>query len=340
MAVASAPAAAPRRDPLRVTTPLADALEDAFATCDEQELTAALEIHPVGRRDAALALSQLHDLHLAPVHELGERVRFQHHPAVAALKYRLEEAFLTRMPTTGAPTGDAVAGMRKVAAVDLVPSVYDWIADEATLDEVRAYLSLEGGPDGGFDDLVALCQIGIDGEAKVELATNYWDEMGRGELAGVHTELHRRMANALRLEAIDRRDQPVEALERSLLGSTLATNRAWQPELVGALGLLELQAGPRCRRVVKGLRRLGCSDDALAFYEEHAVADPRHGKDWLDHVVAPLAERFPDWAPRIVRGAHWRSFVNGRFFGMADAARAGATTPRPVAPVGTTRRTA
>jgi hypothetical protein len=209
--------------------------------------------------------------------------------------------------------------MRSLAATDLVPPVYDWLADEATLDEVVAYLSLEGGPDGGFDDLVAISQLGIDGEPKVELATNYWDEMGRGDLAGVHTELHRRMAQALDLVAVDRREQPVEALERSLLGSTLATNRARQPELVGALGLLELQAGPRCRRVVKGLERLGCSDDALAFYQEHAVADPRHGKDWLDHVVGPLAERFPDWAPRIVQGAQWRSFCNGRFFAMAAA---------------------
>ena len=304
---------------LRPTTPLADAVDAALAATDERALEAALEIHPIGRRDAALALSLVHDLHLAPIQTLGERVHLQHHPAAATLKHRLERDFLARLPIEPPPARGAVEGMRKVAARDLVPPVYDWIADDATLDEVRAYLALEGGPDGGFDDLVALCQVGIDGEPKVELATNYWDEMGRGDRAEVHTELHRRMADALRLEAVDRRDQPVEALERSLLGTTLATTRALQPELVGALGLLELQAGPRCRRVVKGLQRLGASDDALAFYEEHAVADPRHGKDWLDHVVAPLAARFPDWAPRIVRGAQWRSYVNGRFFAMAQA---------------------
>lgn len=311
--------AAPRPDALRVTTPLADALEAALDAGDDRQLEGALEIHPVGRRDAALALAGLHDLHLAPIHTLGDRVRLQHHPVVSTLKYRLEQTYLRRLPAVQPVGVDAVAGMRKVAAIDLVPPVYDWIADEATLDEVRAYLSLEGGPDGGFDDLVALCQVGIDGEAKVELATNYWDEMGRGDIPAVHTELHHRMASALDLVTVDRRDQPVEALERSLLGSTLATNRAFQPEMIGALGLLELQAGPRCRRVVKGLKRLGCGDDALAFYEEHAVADPRHGKDWLDHVVGPLAARFPEWGPRIVTGARWRSHMNGQFFAMADA---------------------
>ena len=314
-------AAALRSDALRVTTPLADALELALAAGDDDQLEAVLEIHPVGRRDSALALAQVHDLHLAPVPALGDKVRFQHHPVVATLKHRLEATFLRRLPEPLPAVDDAVAGMRKISAVDLVPPVYDWIAEEATIEEVRAYLTLEGGPDGGFDDLVALCQVGIEGEPKLELATNYWDEMGRGDLAEVHTELHHRMAQALDLVAVDRRDQPVEALERSLLGSTLATNRALQPELVGALGLLELQAGPRCRRVVKGLQRLGCSDDALAFYEEHAVADPRHGKDWLDHVVGPLAEQHPEWAPRIVTGATWRSHVNAAFFAMADARR-------------------
>ena len=49
---------------------------------------------------------------------------------------------------------------------------------------------------------------------------------------------------------------PEAALERRALGGLLATNRAWQPEMVGSLGLLECQAGPRCRRVVRALRRV------------------------------------------------------------------------------------
>ena len=82
---------------------------------------------------------------------------------------------------------------------------------------------------------------------------------------------------------------------------------------MGALGLLELQAGPRCRRVVAGLQRLGASEDALDFYREHATVDPRHGKDWVDNAVGPLG-RDPRWATGMVRGARWRSLVNAAFF--------------------------
>lgn len=312
------PAAA--HEPLRATTPLFVELDRALASGSEPDVEELWNATAGGRRDLALALLAIHDLHLAPVHALGRRASFQHHPAIASLKQRLEATFLARLADgSRPPTGTALDEMRKVAANDLTPPLYTWLAEAASAEELCAYLSLEGGPDGGFDDLVALCQVGIDGEAKLELATNYWDEMGRGSAAAVHTELHRRMARALGLRDIARTSQPTEALERSLLGSTLATNRTLQPELIGALGLLELQAGPRCRRVVQGLKRLAAGEDALAFYEEHAVADPRHGKDWLDHVVAPVATDFPDWAARIVQGARWRSTVNARFFAAAPA---------------------
>src|SRR5690606_32551419 len=100
---------------------------------------------------------------------------------------------------------------------------------------------------------------------------------------------------------------------RLALGGVLVTNRKYQPEALGALGLLELQAGPRCRAVLRALDRLDAPADAYPFYEEHAVADPRHGKEWLDRVIRPLAEA-PVWATGMVRGARWRAEVNRRFF--------------------------
>jgi hypothetical protein len=270
---------------------------------------------------ALLKLLSIHDLHLAPIDELGERARYQHHPTVSAMKWYLEDELVRWLDDRDADTAwslpdDAAGAMRALGARDLVPAVYDWLADEASMDEVVAFLSLEGGPDGGFDDLVALCQVGLAGEPKLELARNYWDEMGRGSAAHVHTELHRRLTRSLGLVAVPREAQPPEALLRSALGSLLATNRYLQPELVGALGLIELQAGPRCRRVVAALRRLGAPADAFAFYEEHAQADPRHGKAWVDHVVTPLASD-PEWGRRMVRGARWRALVNERFFAAA-----------------------
>ena len=94
----------------------------------------------------------------------------------------------------------------------------------------------------------------------------------------------------------------------------LATNRWLQPEFLGALGLIELQAGPRCRLVIKAFDRLGAPADAYPFYVEHAQVDPIHGRDWLDKAIAPTVAEHPEWGPRILKGAWWRARVNLAFF--------------------------
>ena len=297
---------------------------DAALLGDGRALDALRDAEPIDDHDAMVTLLAVHDLHVAPLDGLDGRARWQHHPAVATLKWSLEERFLDRLRERERRAawhlpGRAPAALRALAAMDRVPDAYRFLARSASLDELRAFLSLEGGPDGGFDDLVAACQVGLDGGAKLELARNYWDEMGNGVAGDVHTELHRRMCRALGLEAVPRPEQPIEALDRAALGSVLATNRALQPEMVGALGLIELQAGPRCRQVVEGLRRVGAPADAFPFYEVHAAVDPKHGKDWVDHVVAPLSDD-PAWGEGIVRGARWRWLVNDAFLSRAGAA--------------------
>jgi hypothetical protein len=279
-----------------------------------------VDAEPADARDGALALATIHDLFVAPLDSIRATAAHQHHPTVVALKARLERALMDRVMTRTVgeewPTsGDAVETIRAIAARDLVPPIYRWVADSASWAGLRAFLAMEGGPDGGFDDLVAIGQIGLTGSPKLEMARNYWDEMGRGSPACVHTDLQHRMATAVALRPTPRALLPLEALDRSLLSTTFATNRHLQPELVGSLGLIELQAGPRCRTVVRGMRRLQASDDAQAFYQEHADADPRHGKAWLDQVVGPLSAD-PWWSAGMVRGARCRSAANAAFFAM------------------------
>jgi hypothetical protein len=263
-------------------------------------------------------LLDVYALHLAPLDQLDGAEHWQHHPRVATLKARLEQRLRPRLDASTPPVGDAAQAVRHVAHDEMVPPIYEWLAESATIEELVDFVSHEGGPDADFDDLVALCQVGLQGLPKLTLAANYWDEMGRGDLGAVHTELHTKMAAALGVRSVPIRELPLAALERKALNGYLATNRALQPELVGSLGLLECQAGPRCRRVVRAMRRLGVSTEALPFYEEHALADPRHGKDWLEGAVVPLVDARPEWGPRIVMGAAWRATVNRRFFAVME----------------------
>ena len=299
---------------------------------------AALErvrgLRPADRRDRFLTLLTVYDLHTAPLETLGDRARHQHAPAVAELKGRLEGDWLAELEASWEAAGplnrcegprEVVQAMRAVAAKDRLPEAYRWLAKTATSEQLVRFLALEGGPDGGFDDLVAVCQVGLAGSAKLELGKNYWDEMGQGDPAGVHTELHSRLVRALELPTVPRPELPVEALERAAFGGLLATNRWLQPEMIGALGLLELQAGPRCRLVLQALDRLGAPADAYPFYVEHAEVDPVHGKDWMDKAIEPLAGERPEWGPRMVKGAWWRATLNLQFFAAVTAALASGT---------------
>ena len=275
------------------------------------------------RRDRFLTLLSIYDLHVAPIQTLGDRVRHQGHPEVAALKARLEGDWLAELELTWTEAGalaeaddpeSVVRAMRAVAARDRLPESYRWLATGADWAQVVEFLSLEGGPDGGFDDLVAICQVGLSGSAKLELAKNYWDEMGQGLPGGVHTTMHERLVQVVAMPTVPRVQLSEAALERAALGGLLSTNRWLQPEMVGALGLLELQAGPRCRMVLKAFDRLGAPTDAYPFYREHAEVDPVHGRDWMDKAIVPLADRHPGWGARMVKGAWWRSTLNLRFF--------------------------
>jgi hypothetical protein len=277
-----------------------------------------------GRRDRFLALHRIYALHTAPLGRVGERARWQHHPTVAALKNRLEAIWIAELDQGTRPLMEperTEEEMRRLAARDRSPDIYRWIANRASWDDAMRFLALEGGPDDVFDDLVAICQVGLPlGSAKMELASNYWDEMGNGEYGKVHNVLYRRFVEAVDLPTIALEDQPVEALERSAILGLVASNRFLQPEMIGALGLIELEAGPHCRYVDRGLERLGASDRAREFYRMHAVVDPVHGQGWLQQAVGPLVAANPPWGPRILRGARWKSQVNNRFFDWAERA--------------------
>ena len=314
-------------------TPLADALSAALADSG-CSLNTLATFEPAGRRDRYATLLTIYALHTAPLHTLGDAARHQHHPAIATIKSRCEGAWLDELADIPWPDGvaqqlreeGAVEAVRALAARDRLPAVYRWLSRRAGWEEVVSFLALEGGPDAGFDDLVAACQVGLAGAPKMELATNYWDEMGNGDIEAVHTTLHEQLVEAIDMPRIALVDQPESALARAAFGGLLATNRWLQPEMLGALGLIELQAGPRCRLVLQAFERCGAPAAAYPFYEVHAEVDPRHGKDWLEKAIEPTVAEHPDWADRIVRGALWRSSVNAAFLDEV-AEHLGATAP-------------
>src|SRR4051794_17938671 len=99
---------------------------------------------------ALATLLDIHALHLAPVTDLDGAEEWQHHPRVMALKLRLEERLRGRLDEPATEVDDAAEAMRRLAHDEAVPPIYDWLAEDASLDELVEFVSFEGGPDADF----------------------------------------------------------------------------------------------------------------------------------------------------------------------------------------------
>ena len=191
--------------------------------------------------------------------------------------------------------------------------LFDWLAEEAGIDDFRWFLRQEAAGEAGFDDLVALTQIKLPDRAKLELARNYWDEMGRGNIKGMHG----RMLDALveRLELDPQIETTVgESLALANAMTAMATGRRYAWHSVGALGVIELTAPARSACVAKGLRRLGFKGRERRYFDLHAVLDVKHSIDWNREAVRPLVEEDPRRATAMAEGALIRLNCGARCF--------------------------
>ena len=60
--------------------------------------------------------------------------------------------------------------------------LFPWLAERASLDQMKWFLAQEVVGEAGFEDLTALTQVRLSSQPKLEMARNYWDEMGRVNL--------------------------------------------------------------------------------------------------------------------------------------------------------------
>lgn len=186
------------------------------------------------------------------------------------------------------------------------PYYWEFIREHATAEDLRAYVIQESVVDGRFDDLLAMMQVGTSGRAKMEIAGNFWDEMGSGNDAEVHTHLFN---NIFKVFDIDQ-----EELERSLTANALLSGnlavllsryRRYYPEAVGFLGMTEWLVPDRFTQVLHAWDRLGLPEDGIVYHRLHVTIDGKHASGWFHNVVLPAATS-PQMRRGIARGTLWR----------------------------------
>lgn len=191
--------------------------------------------------------------------------------------------------------------------------LFPWLAAEATAEQMRWFLRQEVAGEAGFDELVALTQVRFPARAKLEMARNYWDEMGQGHPGGMHGPMLDALAREVGV-AGERAPVVWEALALANLLVALAANRRYAYQSVGALGAVELTAPGRAARVNEGLKRLGVSPAARRYFALHATLDVKHSAAWNREVLGPLVEADPRAATALAEGALMRLNAGARCF--------------------------
>ena len=183
--------------------------------------------------------------------------------------------------------------------------LFPWLAEQASMDEMRWFLTQEVAGEAGFEDLSALTQVKLPQRPKLEIARNYWDEMGRGNPKGMHGPMLEVLSERLGLEP--RMETTVwEALALANTMAGLAANRRYAYHSVGALGVIEQTAPSRAALVAEGLKRLGVPAGDRHYFDLHAVLDVKHSDAWNAEALHPLVEADPALAPAIAEGALMR----------------------------------
>jgi Iron-containing redox enzyme len=233
---------------------------------------------------------------------------------LASEETQLGPGILTTMPTGGSAYKEWFFKIVHEHPAYTHPLYADYLASQATADDLRYLLVQESTIDAATDDFIALMQVGIQGRPKMEMATNYWDEMGNGQAEAVHSLLFDR---ALRRFGISLTEPEVplevEALVCGNLQLMLGLRRKYVYMGIGYFSVVEYMAPGRFTKLMEAWDRLGLGREGADYHTVHIGVDQVHAEGWFENVVLPLIEEKPSAAEAITRGALYRLNTSCRY---------------------------
>lgn len=230
------------------------------------------------------------------------------HPAIVDVHRRISQAWLAGerrvhgadldVPTTPDAFGRWATEVCEKHESGVPHPLFDFLAERASFDQLVTFLGQETPFDIHFGDLVAQLLPGIHGGQKMELAHNFWDEMGNGAVERTHRQLRLDMMTRVGIPGeaylTDVDGYWVEELRMANMYFQTSATRGLAPQSIGMLQATELVVPGRLDRQIDGWRRVGLTDDDMVYLLEHVTVDVAHAEGWLNNVIAPLAAEHPD----------------------------------------------
>lgn len=313
------------------------ALHDDDPTLLPSEVTPPAD--PLADDDLQLALWTCFELHYRGFDGVAEHWEWE--PALIGLRRALEDVVLDalRREVTVPPSPRPVADrLRALVDADDGPGLSRFLQTRATREQFVEFALHRSVYQLKEADPHSWALPRLSGRAKAALVEIQTDEYGNGRLADQHAELFALLLRELGL------DDSYGAYVDAVPGITLAVSnvmslfglrRALRGALVGHLAAYEMTSSQPCRRYARGLRRLGGSDAACRFFDEHVTADALHEQLAAHDLCGGLAADEPRLTGSILFGAAACLHVDNRFAAhVLDRWGAGCSSLRvPAAPV-------
>jgi hypothetical protein len=297
---------------------------------------------PEDHEDLHLALYCCYELHYRGF--AGVDPAWEWEPALLAYRAQLETVFVAELDELvgglEAPPepGEVDAALRELVLADDAPSLSRFVEREATREQVEEFVIHRSAYQLKEADPHSWAIPRLWGPPKAALVEIQADEYGGGRPDQIHAALFARTMAALGLDAdygahLDR--IPSVTLSTVNLMSLLGLHRRRRGGLVGHLAVFEMTSSLPNGRYARGLRRLGCGEDATAFFDVHVVADAVHESVAAVDLAGGLARQQPELAADIVWGARallaiearWAAHVLGAWAQNASSLRARDAVP-------------
>ena len=273
---------------------------------------------PLFSDDLQLALYVCFELHNRGFDEVDEAWEWD--PSIIAVRNELvaafEHALEAKVPRVPIDPHLVESRLKEIAAAEDGPSLSVYLEKRATAAQLREFVVHRSIYHLREADPHSWVLPRLSGAPKAALLEIQADEYGGGNPRRMHSFLFEELMSELGLDT--RYGAYVEVVPGPTLAtvnlmSVLGLQRRRRGAAMGHLALLEMDSSIPNRRYAEGARRLGFSQRATHFFEEHVEADSVHEAIAAHDLAGALAAQEPDIAPDIVFGAEALSFVESYF---------------------------
>lgn len=259
--------------------------------------------------DAQITLFACYALHYAGFDDVDSRWEWS--PSLLSIRGALEDHFERSLRELAGPAPELTARelpgfLLRLGAPTAGPSLARFMKDQATADQYREFVIHRSLYNVMEADPHSWCLPRLSGEAKCALVEIQMDEYGNGLPGRMHSELFQKMMAELALDpsyGAYIEQVPAVSIAPVNAASMFGLHRRLRGALLGNLAMIEIGSSFVNRCFSGGLARLGASQPARWFFDEHVEADAAHEQIAAYNMCGIFARQCPAEADEVIFGA-------------------------------------